>query len=220
MLPSCLNLIIAEGSRRRMDVISENIDRFGFTMCDISLNEVVIGQKGVFRTNCLDWQASFLLDEDVPLIVSQSGSNQFCSRYHLKDSPRAISAIDTPRVDTFREPVVLSSRVVGRKWRRPVQNLRWHWGTEHQLYQKWEADIGRWEKTKPYGLLMSADKNAKEFSLIRQKAYRGRTSTISRTRASKLRSTRSWHVPFLSSLPLCQHSSLGKSQRLATCHNI
>lgn len=41
-----------------MDVVSETNDRFGFTMCDISLNEVVIGQKGVFRTNCLDWQVS------------------------------------------------------------------------------------------------------------------------------------------------------------------
>jgi hypothetical protein len=43
-------------SPRRMDIISENIDRFGFTMCDVSSNEIVIGQKGVFRTNCLDWQ--------------------------------------------------------------------------------------------------------------------------------------------------------------------
>ena len=53
-----------------MDVISENIDRFGFTMCDISLNEVVIGQKGVFRTNCLDWQVSSPLDGDISSTVS------------------------------------------------------------------------------------------------------------------------------------------------------
>ena len=39
-----------------MEIISENIDRFGFTMCDVSSDEIVIGQKGVFRTNCLDWQ--------------------------------------------------------------------------------------------------------------------------------------------------------------------
>ena len=48
-----------------MDVISENIERFGFTMCDVSLNEVVIGQKGVFRTNCLDWQVHSSFDEDI-----------------------------------------------------------------------------------------------------------------------------------------------------------
>jgi hypothetical protein len=48
-----------------MDVISENIDRFGFTMCDISSNEIVIGQKGVFRTNCLDWWVCSPLDENI-----------------------------------------------------------------------------------------------------------------------------------------------------------
>lgn len=48
-----------------MDVISENIDRFGFTMCDVPLNEIVIGQKGVFRTNCLDWQVPSPFDEDI-----------------------------------------------------------------------------------------------------------------------------------------------------------
>jgi hypothetical protein len=52
-------------AHRRMEVISENIDRFGFTMCDTTLNEIVIGQKGVFRTNCLDWQVSFPFDGDL-----------------------------------------------------------------------------------------------------------------------------------------------------------
>ncbi|KAF9780045.1 inositol polyphosphate phosphatase [Thelephora terrestris] len=59
---------------KRMDVISENIDRFGFTMCDISLNEVVIGQKGVFRTNCLDCldRTNFVQD-----IISRTALEQY-----------------------------------------------------------------------------------------------------------------------------------------------
>ena len=78
-----------------MDIISENVDRFGFTMCDISMNEVVIGQKGVFRTNCLDWRVPFHLDKDALKTVSQSGSNQLCSRHYFKNSPRTVSAADT-----------------------------------------------------------------------------------------------------------------------------
>ncbi|KAF9651242.1 inositol polyphosphate phosphatase [Thelephora ganbajun] len=59
---------------KRMDVISENIDRFGFTVCDISSNEIVIGQKGVFRTNCLDCldRTNFVQD-----IISRSALEQY-----------------------------------------------------------------------------------------------------------------------------------------------
>ncbi|KAH7930711.1 DNase I-like protein [Leucogyrophana mollusca] len=39
---------------RRLESISDNMDRYGFTMCDTSSDVVVTEQKGVFRTNCLD----------------------------------------------------------------------------------------------------------------------------------------------------------------------
>ncbi|KAI0306833.1 inositol polyphosphate phosphatase [Multifurca ochricompacta] len=39
---------------RRLSSISDNMDRFGFTMCDVASNEIITEQKGVFRTNCLD----------------------------------------------------------------------------------------------------------------------------------------------------------------------
>ncbi|KAI0040646.1 DNase I-like protein [Auriscalpium vulgare] len=39
---------------RRLDGVGDNTDRFGFTMCDASTDEVITEQKGVFRTNCLD----------------------------------------------------------------------------------------------------------------------------------------------------------------------
>lgn len=32
-----------------------NSDKFGYTLYDAALNEMVIEQSGVFRTNCLDW---------------------------------------------------------------------------------------------------------------------------------------------------------------------
>lgn len=40
---------------RRQEYIVDNIEKFGFTMVDAATNEVITLQKGVFRTNCLDW---------------------------------------------------------------------------------------------------------------------------------------------------------------------
>lgn len=39
---------------RRLESVSDNIDCFGFTMCDSTTDEIITEQKGVFRTNCLD----------------------------------------------------------------------------------------------------------------------------------------------------------------------
>lgn len=41
----------------RLDSITDNIDRCGFTMCDAGSQDIITDQKGVFRTNCLDWCA-------------------------------------------------------------------------------------------------------------------------------------------------------------------
>ena len=43
------------GWYRRLSSVSDNIDRFGFTMYDASSDDIITEQKGVFRTNCLDW---------------------------------------------------------------------------------------------------------------------------------------------------------------------
>lgn len=40
---------------RAIESISDNVDKFGFSMCDASTDEIITDQKGVFRTNCLDW---------------------------------------------------------------------------------------------------------------------------------------------------------------------
>jgi hypothetical protein len=40
---------------RRLEAVAQHMDSFGFTMCDASLDEIVTDQKGIFRTNCLDW---------------------------------------------------------------------------------------------------------------------------------------------------------------------
>lgn len=39
---------------RRLPTVSDNVDKFGFTLVDSSSDELVWDQKGVFRTNCLD----------------------------------------------------------------------------------------------------------------------------------------------------------------------
>ncbi|KAI9462024.1 SacI homology domain-containing protein [Russula earlei] len=38
----------------RLSSVADNMDRFGFTMCDATSDEIITEQKGVFRTNCLD----------------------------------------------------------------------------------------------------------------------------------------------------------------------
>lgn len=43
------------GVFRRMESISDHVDKFGFSMCDARSDEIVTDQKGIFRTNCLDW---------------------------------------------------------------------------------------------------------------------------------------------------------------------
>jgi hypothetical protein len=40
---------------RNMESIGDHVDRFGFAMCDAASDEIITDQKGVFRTNCLDW---------------------------------------------------------------------------------------------------------------------------------------------------------------------
>jgi hypothetical protein len=44
-----------------MSSVSDNMDRSGFTMCDAKSDEIITLQKGVFRTNCLDWYDSYSL---------------------------------------------------------------------------------------------------------------------------------------------------------------
>ncbi|GBE79963.1 Inositol-1,4,5-trisphosphate 5-phosphatase 1 [Sparassis crispa] len=39
---------------RRLDLLRENMDKFGFTMVDSSSDEIITDQKGIFRANCLD----------------------------------------------------------------------------------------------------------------------------------------------------------------------
>ncbi|KAF9006532.1 DNase I-like protein [Cyathus striatus] len=39
---------------RRVEAVKDNVDRFGFSMCDAVSDEIITEQKGVFRTNCLD----------------------------------------------------------------------------------------------------------------------------------------------------------------------
>ena len=40
---------------RRLPGVKNGIEDFGYTIVDQALNEAVLRQRGVFRTNCLDW---------------------------------------------------------------------------------------------------------------------------------------------------------------------
>uniref|UniRef100_A0A0W0EZ96 phosphoinositide 5-phosphatase n=1 Tax=Moniliophthora roreri TaxID=221103 RepID=A0A0W0EZ96_MONRR len=39
---------------RRMESIADDMEKFGYTLCDSSSDEIVTEQRGIFRTNCLD----------------------------------------------------------------------------------------------------------------------------------------------------------------------
>ncbi|KAF8639783.1 hypothetical protein AX17_001043 [Amanita inopinata Kibby_2008] len=39
---------------RRLEDISGCVDKFGFSLCDASMDEIITEQRGIFRTNCLD----------------------------------------------------------------------------------------------------------------------------------------------------------------------
>ncbi|EPQ59096.1 DNase I-like protein [Gloeophyllum trabeum ATCC 11539] len=59
---------------RRLEGINDNMERFGFTMCDSATDEIITEQKGVFRTNCLDCldRTNFVQD-----ILSRATLEQF-----------------------------------------------------------------------------------------------------------------------------------------------
>ena len=40
---------------RRLGDVQSNADRFGYTLFDSSMYEIITEQSGIFRTNCLDW---------------------------------------------------------------------------------------------------------------------------------------------------------------------
>ncbi|KIY47483.1 DNase I-like protein [Fistulina hepatica ATCC 64428] len=58
---------------RRCETLVNYVDKFGFTMCDASNDEVVTKQSGVFRTNCLDCldRTNFVQDIISRLITEQ-----------------------------------------------------------------------------------------------------------------------------------------------------
>lgn len=39
---------------RRQEDVSDAVDKFGFSLCDATSNEIITEQRGIFRTNCLD----------------------------------------------------------------------------------------------------------------------------------------------------------------------
>ena len=54
LVPCSASFVLRSGIRR-LDSISDHIDKFGFCMTDASTDELITEQRGVFRTNCLDW---------------------------------------------------------------------------------------------------------------------------------------------------------------------
>jgi hypothetical protein len=73
---------------RRLESITDNVDRFGFTMSDTSSDEIVTEQKGVFRTNCLDWRVTLLLMISLPLTSAlQPRPDELHPRHPLPSDP-------------------------------------------------------------------------------------------------------------------------------------
>ena len=52
---TCLQDLLQSPCCSHLDSIVEHVDAFGFSMCDAVSDDIVTDQKGIFRTNCLDW---------------------------------------------------------------------------------------------------------------------------------------------------------------------
>lgn len=63
----------------RLEGVKNNMERYGFTMCDSSTDNLITEQKGVFRTNCLDCldRTNFVQD-----IFSREALEQYLSLVH------------------------------------------------------------------------------------------------------------------------------------------
>ncbi|KAG2154990.1 phosphoinositide polyphosphatase [Suillus bovinus] len=63
----------------RLEGVDNNMERYGFTMCDASADSLITEQKGVFRTNCLDCldRTNFVQD-----IFSRKALEQYLGLVH------------------------------------------------------------------------------------------------------------------------------------------
>ena len=84
-------------------------------MADAPSNEIITEQKGIFRTNCLDW--CVVLRHFIYLLIltgrMQSGPDELCTRHPLPHISRAVPRTDTPRVDPLELTVVHPWRALG-----------------------------------------------------------------------------------------------------------
>lgn len=78
-------------------------------MCNAGSDEIVTDQKGVFRTNCLDWCAPSILLTLHMLDSVQFGSYEFCARYIISDLVRTISWPRSQGMDSIEYLVVVPS---------------------------------------------------------------------------------------------------------------
>ena len=109
--------------------MADNIDRFGFTMCDVGTDEIITEQKGVFRTNCLDWYVSPrpILAMVLLNTMPQPGSHELCTGHPVPNERGAVSPPRSKGVGELKRALVVPSRAVGRKWGRAVENICWDW---------------------------------------------------------------------------------------------
>ena len=123
--------------------MADNIDRFGFTMCDAGTDEMITEQKGVFRTNCLDWYVSFPFASAMVLprglTTRQSGSHELRAGHPVPDERGAVSAPRPEGVGELKRTVVVPPRVVGREWGRAVEDICRHRRPKHELHAERKA---------------------------------------------------------------------------------
>jgi hypothetical protein len=148
---------IDHSSRRNRGVI-EGIDNFGFTTVELNSNEIIMQQRGVFRTNCLDWYVKWIYLSLQPLILRSLDRTNFVQdilsksvleQYFLQTRPECASSHSVwayHRELWAENGDALSKIYVSILYislRFPICIAGGHWCTQYQLYQNWETNAWR-----------------------------------------------------------------------------
>jgi hypothetical protein len=96
---------------KRKGGVRDAIERFEFTIVDNTRDELITEQKGVFRTNCLDWCVASLLVNSFhshQRLYKQSRSYQFHPRHPLAHNTRTPPQQPPSKLDIILQSMGLS----------------------------------------------------------------------------------------------------------------
>ena len=182
---------------RRLSSVSDNMDRFGFTMCDATSDDIITEQKGVFRTNCLDWY--YYIPCPLGTTKTDMSDNNSLDRTNFVQDILSRTSL---------EQYLL---LVRREWVSSNSLWSYHrelWAENGDALSRIYAGTGalntsftRSGKRTFAGMTtpclrrgMVVDQSSQAFCQMQPKAFQGHISTTSRTRESRSLLTCFWYI--------------------------